>query len=76
MYKISWARKNDKFHRTFVIVPDVYALFETYFIINGYGVNDGCAPIDIKVTNLDGDVVDMSKGLADAAGQGTYSSKR
>lgn len=75
MYKISWARKNDKFHKTFVIVPDVYALFSVYHVVTGYGRNDGSSPVDIVVTNLSGHVVDMSKGLADAAGQGTYSSR-
>lgn len=75
MYKISWARKSDKFHRTFLIVPDVHALFDVYHIVTGYGLNDGCTPIDIKVTNLDGYEIDMTKGLAEAASSGTYASR-
>lgn len=75
MYKISWARRSDKFSRTFILCPCVYSLFTTYHILTGYGNNDGASPIDIKVTNLNGDEIDMTKGLADAAGQGTYSSK-
>ncbi len=73
MYQISWARKSDKFARTFVIIPNVHVLFEVYHIVTGYGRDDGSSPLDIKVTNLDGDEVDMSKGLADAAAYGTYS---
>jgi len=75
MFKISWARKNDNFHRVFIIVPDVHTLFEAHFVITGYGRDDGSAPIDVVVTNLDGYVVDMTMGLADAAGLGTYSHK-
>jgi hypothetical protein len=75
MYKLSWARINDRFHRTFVVVPDVHALFELYHVVQGYGMEDGCVPVEVKVTNLDGDEVDMTKGLAEVAGQGTYSSR-
>lgn len=74
MFKISWGRKNDKFHQTFILVPDVHSLFEIYHIINGYGTNDGITPTDIKVTNLDGEEIDMKNGLANAASYGTYSS--
>lgn len=73
MYKISWARRSDKFKRTFVLVADVHALFDAYFIITGYGRDDGSTPVDVKVTNLNGDDVDMSRGLPDAASFGTYS---
>jgi hypothetical protein len=72
MFKVSWARRSDKFAVTFVLLPDVRALFDFYHILTGYGRDDGCSPIDIKVTNLDGDEIDMSKGLADVAGWGTY----
>ena len=75
MYKISWVRKSDKFHRTFVIVPDVYALFEIYHIITGYGRGDGISPQNVKVTNLEGDIVDMTKGLPNAASYGSYVSR-
>jgi len=75
MFKISWARKSDRFHRTFIVVPCVRALFDAYHIITGYGRDDGCVPIDIKVTNLDGEEVDMTNGLAEAASMGTYSGK-
>jgi len=75
MYKISWGRTSDKHHRTFVIVPDVYALFDVYFVITGYGRDDGCAPVDITVTNLDGHEVDMTKGLPEAASIGTYATR-
>lgn len=76
MFKISWARKGDKYHRTFLLVPDVHALFDVYFVITGYGRDDGCSPVDIRVTNLDGHEVDMSKGLADVAPQGTYADRQ
>lgn len=75
MYKISWARKSDRFARQFVLAPDVHALLAIHWIITGYGRNDGASPVDIKVTDLDGNEVDMTKGLADAAGQGTYGSR-
>lgn len=75
MYKISWARASDKFHRVFVVVPDVHSLFDLYFVLTGYGRRDGCVPIDIQVTNLDGHAVDMTQGLAAAASAGTYSAK-
>lgn len=67
MYKISWGRKSDIFHKTYIIVPDVHSLFETHFIISGYGRDDGCTPANIVVTNLDGVVIDITKGLANAA---------
>lgn len=67
MYKISWGQKSDRFLRVFCIVPNVDVLFDLYHILTGYGRNDGPTPVDIEVTNLDGHVIDMSKGLADAA---------
>lgn len=75
MFKVSWVRRNDGFHRVFVLVPDVHTLFELYFVLTGYGRGDGCTPEDIVVTDLDGEVVDMTKGLADVAGRGTCSSR-
>lgn len=75
MFKISWGRKSDKFHQTFVIVPDAHALSEAWHIITGYGRNDGLAPHCVKVTNLDGHEIDMSKGLPNAAAMGTYSTR-
>jgi hypothetical protein len=74
MFKISW-NKPCSGGRTFVLVPDVHALFDAYWVITGYGRRDGCTPIEIVVTNLDGDVIDMSKGAANAASYGTYASK-
>jgi hypothetical protein len=74
MFKISFGRKNDKFHTTFLLVPDVQALFNVYFVITGYGRDDGCTPVDVKVTNLDGDEIDMTKGLINVASRGTYAS--
>jgi hypothetical protein len=71
MFRISWVRKSDKFHKTFVIVPDVYSLFEAYFVITRYGGDDGCSPTEVIVTNLDGVVVDMSLGMAAVASMGT-----
>ena len=73
MFKISWARPTDKYHRVFIIVPDVRTLFDTYWVITGYGRRDGMTPVDVQVTNLDGHSVDMSQGLAAAASVGTYS---
>jgi len=75
MYKITWSKSSDPFHITYILVPDAYALFSAYFVITGYGRNDGCSPINIKVTNLDGYEIDMSKGLANAASSGTYCSR-
>lgn len=75
MYKISWGRKSDKYHRTFLLVPDVHALFDVWFVVTGYGRDDGCTPIDVIVTNLDGDEVDMKKGLSEAASHGTCASR-
>lgn len=74
MYKISWSKPCSG-SRAFILVSDVHALFDAYWVITGYGRRDGLTPIDIVVTNLDGDVVDMSKGLAAAASYGTYSAK-
>jgi hypothetical protein len=75
MYKISWGKKSDKYHRTFLIVPDVHALFDVYFVVTGYGRNDGCTPVDVTVTNLDGHEIDMTNGLAEAASSGTYAAR-
>jgi len=41
------------------------------FILTGYGRDDGVSPVDIKVTDLDGEEIDMKKGLAHAAANGT-----
>ena len=73
MFKISWARESDPYRVTFILVPDVRALFDAYFVITRYGRKDGCKPINVTVTNLDGDVIDMTKGLNHAASFGTYS---
>lgn len=70
MFKISWT-KSYQSGRAFVLVPDAQALFDAYWVVTGYGRSDGCTPIDIVVTNLDGYVIDMSKGVAHAAGYGT-----
>jgi hypothetical protein len=72
MFKISWGRKTDPVNRTFALVGDVDSLFELYHIISGYGREDGVAPVDVEVTNLDGRVVPMDKGTAYAAAYGTY----
>lgn len=72
MYKISWNKKSDKFYEMFVIVPNVDALYEAWWIITGYGREDGAKPGQVTVTNLDGEEIDMSKGKADAACYGTY----
>lgn len=74
MFKIEWGRISDPYAKTFIIVPDAHALFEVYHILEGYGRQDGSIPVSIKVTNLDGHLVDMSHGLAHASSQGTYSS--
>ncbi len=71
MFKISWGKRSDPLERRFVIVPDVYSLFDLYFVLTGYGRDDGCTPVDVKVTDLDGHEVDMSKGSLYAASQGT-----
>lgn len=75
MYKIAWGRRSDKYHKTFLVVPDVHALFDVYFVITGYGRDDGCTPVDVVVTNLDGCEIDMTKGIAHAAAWGTYAGR-
>ena len=64
MYKITWSRQNDIWHKTYVLVPDAKTLFEAYFIITGYGRGDGCTPTKVTVTTLDGVIVDMTKGIS------------
>jgi hypothetical protein len=76
MYKVSWARSSDPHGQYFVLCPDVWALYAFYHVLTNYGAKDGCIPVRIKVTNLDGDAVDVSKGLADAAGQGSYGARQ
>jgi hypothetical protein len=73
MYKISWGRASDLHVRAFILVPDVHTLFDAYWVITGYGRQDGMTPLEIRVTNLDGAEVDMTKGAAAAASMGTYS---
>lgn len=71
MFKITWGKRSDRFSRSCIICPDVEALFDAWFVITGYGRDDGCTPINVEVSNLDGVLIDMTKGLADAAGRGT-----
>jgi len=49
--------------------------FDVWFVITGYGKDDGCTPVDVKVTNLDGDEIDMTKGILEAISNGTYASR-
>lgn len=72
MFKISWGRWSDPACRKFLLAPDVYAPFEAYAIIRGYHGQDGMSPVDIVVTDLDGNSVDMTKGLPSVAALGTY----
>ena len=71
MFKISWATASDPHKRTFILVPNPQALFDAYWAVSGYGREDGCKPVDIKASNLDGDPVDMKEGMAAAAWKGT-----
>lgn len=72
MYKISWEEKTGDRAFKFVLVPDVETLFSMYHILTGYGRGDGCTPVNIQCTNLDGVAVDMKSGMQDAAAFGTY----
>lgn len=69
MYKIQWSRSSDEFYKSFVIVPDIYALFDLYHIFKN-------APrvANVVVTDLDGNTIDMTAGLPDVASRGTYGS--
>lgn len=67
MFKITWGKSSDEFDRVYIIAPDAKSLFAIWFVITGYGRNDGCTPVNVRVTNLDGVEVDMSRGLACAA---------
>ena len=69
-YKITWGRKTDRHHKTTILVSGIDDLFEAYFIITGYGRADGVTPIEVKVTNLDGVEIDMSKGYKNVPTQG------
>jgi len=71
MFRVSWHNANDPYVRRWVLVPNVYALFNLHFILTGYGRGDGLAPCGIEVTDLEGNLVDMNRGIAGAAGQGT-----
>ena len=73
MFKLAWSEHEDPNKRKFVLVPDAETLFDLYWVFTGYGRGDGCAPMDIKASNLDGDLIDMQQGLADVYAMGSYS---
>lgn len=66
MFKLSWGRSSDPFRITTILLPDVHSLFDAYYVVTGYGRNDGLRPVNIRATNLDGEEVDVTKGLAAA----------
>jgi hypothetical protein len=72
MFKVRWGRIADTFDTSMVLVSDAESLFNLYHILLGYGNTDGSVPVNIQVTNLDGRPIDMTKGLADVASQGTF----
>ena len=71
MFKIEWFWSDGL--SSFALVPDIYAAFALHWVITGYGRDDGFKPLRVLVTNLDGEVVDMSGGVRAVAGRGTYS---
>jgi hypothetical protein len=68
MYKITWNTKPAKYAVVFVLVPDVYTLYEVYEALKQ-------SPLvgTIVVTNLEGDVIDMQKRIHINADKGTSS---
>ncbi len=72
MFKIScWGKRSDPLERTIRYRPRCFSFLICIFVLTGYGRDDGCTPVDVKVTDLDGHEVDMSKGSLYAASQGT-----
>jgi hypothetical protein len=71
VFKVSWGTIVDVFDTSLVIVPDANSLFNLYHVLRGYGEFDGCVPANIRVTNLDGIPIDMSKGQSAVAALGT-----
>lgn len=72
MYKITWGMKSDKFQTNFILCPDYKSVFNAWWIITGYGRADGSTPVNIVVSDLEGNVIDMTKGTSSVATYGTY----
>lgn len=71
MFKITWSIGNDEFNTCLAIVPTAENAFDLYWALLGYGRKDNCKPFNIKVTNLDGEVIHMIQGLPSMQGKGT-----
>lgn len=68
MYKIQWSLPHDEHQKVFVLVPDVYTLYEVW-----HALTKSDQVTHLVVSNLSGDVMNMKEGLANVATQGTYS---
>jgi hypothetical protein len=71
MYKITWGMESDKFQTNFILCPDYQSVFNAWWIITGYGRRDRLTPVDVVVSDLEGNVVDMTKGIHSVASYGT-----
>lgn len=58
-----------------MLCPDAESCMATWYMLTGYGRDDGSAPTDIRVTNLDGDLIEPKRGLAEMYAMGTYTRK-
>lgn len=68
MFRIIWKQAGEQ---RSCIVADVRTAFDVWWCLTGYGRKDGCAPSDVVVTNLSGDVVPIEEGLANCAAMGS-----
>lgn len=63
MFRISWATVGDSKKRHYVLTENRETVFAAVFTLEGYGVNDGCKPIDIKVHDIEGRELNVKNGI-------------
>ena len=71
MLKISWSIKSDK-HSNYFAICDHESAFQLWWSLTNYGLNDGAKPINIAVSNLNGDTIDTSNGWREVVSQATF----
>jgi hypothetical protein len=63
MFRVSWAMVGDPKKRHYVLAENRKTVFLIVFSFEGYGRNDGCKPIDIKVHDIEGRELNVNSGI-------------
>jgi len=64
MLKLMWYEGDDEF-ATCTVIGGVISIYHLNYILThpDMKIQDGCKPQNIVATNLDGDIVDMNRGI-------------